>query len=86
MPCGGIARTFSLRSTRSQVAASFGDVVEAGRLEVDRIVGRQRVPRVVAGHAVLLDPGLLLVDVGRVAATVAARGRGGRRWPATAAR
>ena len=60
MPCGGIARTLSLRSTRSHVARVGRQVVQAGRFEVDRIVGRLRVPVVVAADAVLLDPGLLL--------------------------
>ena len=37
MPCGGIARTLSLRSTRSHVAALRQQIVEAGRFEIHRI-------------------------------------------------
>ena len=68
MPCGGIARTLSLRSTRSHVAACGSRFVEAGRFEVHRLIRRRRGAAVVARDAVLLDPRLVfrrLVDCGQ---------------------
>ena len=60
MPCGGIARTLSLRSTRSHVAACGSRSSRLADLEVDRIVGRLRRAAVVAADAVLIQPGAML--------------------------